>query len=265
MLSIGEFSKVSQLTIKTIRYYHELGILIPERIDRESNYRYYGDTAIYTAQKIRLLKDIGFSLTEIKSIIEQCKDDDDLIGFVERKLNVIDNKIKEYNNQKKELSFFLNSVNIKDKNTENVILEEKIPAKLICGIRFQGKYHEIGNYFKVLFKKAGRYIHGKPFALYYDQEYKEDNADIEACIEVKKKVTIDGINCRLLNGGDGITTIHKGSYETIGSSYKRIFDYCYNQKYKIAIPGREYHIKGPGIIFKRNPEKFISKIELIKE
>ncbi len=52
MFSIGEFSKVTGLTVKTLRFYHEQGLLDPTHIDPETGYRYYGPAKVETARVI---------------------------------------------------------------------------------------------------------------------------------------------------------------------------------------------------------------------
>ena len=69
MLSIGEFSQTARLTVKTLRYYHELGILVPARVDETTGYRYYNEASYEKASAIAALKELGFSLTEVKSIL----------------------------------------------------------------------------------------------------------------------------------------------------------------------------------------------------
>ena len=65
MYKIGEFSKLTNLSITTLRYYNEIGILIPEDVDIYTNYRYYSENNLYQAKVINLLKEAGFSLDEI--------------------------------------------------------------------------------------------------------------------------------------------------------------------------------------------------------
>lgn len=67
MYRIGEFSKLTNLSIRTIRYYNDIGLLIPEEVDIFTNYRYYGERNIYEAKIIEELKSVGFTLEEIKN------------------------------------------------------------------------------------------------------------------------------------------------------------------------------------------------------
>lgn len=69
---IGDFSKISKLSIRTLRYYHEIGILSPSFIDNNNGYRYYDDNCIEKARIINELKKLEFSLGDIKEILNDC-------------------------------------------------------------------------------------------------------------------------------------------------------------------------------------------------
>jgi DNA-binding transcriptional MerR regulator len=260
MLSIGEFSRVTQLSIKALRLYHEKGILIPNKIDMESKYRYYQRSAVEKGLIIKKLKDMGFSLQEIKNIVFECSDDRQLAVHVENKLAEITHTIKEYKELQTKLSSFL--AGTQEEKMKYIIDIERIeiPMQLICSIRFKGKYSEVGSRFGRLFKRCGSAIKGKPFSLYYDGDYKEENADIEACISVTKEIASEEIQCRQLTGVQAVTLVHKGPYQELGRSYMRVFEYCREYGLETDLPFREQYLKGPGMIFKGNPQKYLTRL-----
>ena len=67
MFKIGEFSKLSMLTIKALRFYEKEGVLIPAHVDEWSGYRYYEASQLGTAATIKALRQLDFSLEEIKA------------------------------------------------------------------------------------------------------------------------------------------------------------------------------------------------------
>ena len=69
MYKIGDFSKMSKVTIKALRYYEKEGLLIPSCIDEANGYRYYESNQLVDISKIISLKQIGLSLNEIKKVI----------------------------------------------------------------------------------------------------------------------------------------------------------------------------------------------------
>ena len=81
MFSIGEFSKVTGLTVKTLRFYHEQGVLLPSQVDPETGYRYYAESKIETARVIRQLRGLGFSLMEVSEMLGRYDDEADILAY----------------------------------------------------------------------------------------------------------------------------------------------------------------------------------------
>lgn len=264
MLSIGEFSRVTRLSVKALRLYHEKGLLIPDKIDYGSKYRYYRGSAVGKALVIKSLKDMGFSLKEIKKIVVECSDDRELLGYVEQKIEEVDRAIGEYREIRDNLALFVSHTESREDEEprDAGITLEEVPVRWICSIRFSGKYREVGGRFATLSKKCGRYMKGKPFSLYYDGEYKEEGADIEACVPVRKQVDIQGIACRELAGGKAVSLLHRGPYHELNRSYQRLFEYCRARDIRHELPILEQYIKGPGMIFRGNPGKYLTRIFL---
>lgn len=263
---IGQFSKITKITIKALHYYHEYGILVPVRIDQFSGYRYYSEDQLEKARIIKELKTLDFSLKDIKDILENYSEDADIFKNISDKYVQISNKIVKLKEIQNNLEIILLQMEEEKMSVnDNQIIIKNLPDMIIASIRFKGKYEEVGKAYSELFKKSGRYIAGKPFLLHYDEEYKEENADIEACIPIKKEINADKINCRVLKGGQALTLIHKGPYPTIGKSYKILIDYINKNNLTIQTPTRDIYLKGPGMIFKGNPHKYITEIQVFTE
>ena len=78
MLKIGDFSKLSRVSIRMLRHYDEIGLLKPVWIDPESGYRYYSAEQLPVAGRINALKDMGFGLAAIGEILP-CYEDRDAL------------------------------------------------------------------------------------------------------------------------------------------------------------------------------------------
>ncbi len=265
---IGEFSRITQLSVKALRHYHKLNILVPQEIDEWTKYRYYTEPQIEKARAIKILKKMDFSLLEISRILKDCDEDADIIQHLSVKAGEIQEIISKYRKVQKEIDRIINQKTMNSTNNlSNKIEIKKVEDLNMVSIRYLGKYPEIGKYFGKLYKACwGKVDRSKyPFALYYDDDYKEENADIEACLPVKDEVKMAGIEYRQLKGGQAYCLIHKGPYETIGESYKKILDRIKVDKAEIESPSRELYLKGPGIIFKGNPENYLTEIQIIKK
>lgn len=92
--SIGEMAKLHNTTIKTLRYYDEIGLLKPIQIDQNNSYRYYSTEQFEQLNTIQYLKEIGFTLKKIKRHLDH-RDIDGFLALLEKQKTLTENKIKE--------------------------------------------------------------------------------------------------------------------------------------------------------------------------
>ena len=68
-LTIGAFSRLTHLSVKTLRYYHEVGLLEPAVVDPDSGYRYYRPGQAQSAQLVRRFRDLGLPVADVKAVL----------------------------------------------------------------------------------------------------------------------------------------------------------------------------------------------------
>ena len=69
MLKIGEFSKLSRVSVRMLRYYDAIGLLKPAETDRFTDYRYYSEAQLPVVCRITALRDMGFPLAEVRALL----------------------------------------------------------------------------------------------------------------------------------------------------------------------------------------------------
>ena len=74
MYQIKEFSYLCKTTIKTLRHYEKVGVLLPKEINSLTGYRFYEESQVETFQQIKTLQEAGFTLKEIKDILYSTKE-----------------------------------------------------------------------------------------------------------------------------------------------------------------------------------------------
>lgn len=262
---IGQFSRITRITVKALRHYQEQGVLNPTYVDEKTGYRYYGEALLEKAQAIQALKELGFSLEEIANILKNYQEDEDMAEFLKSKADEIQEKLTHYKDIRNNLNFVLLNVESTGMKIQNNIVEMKeIPDQLIASVRYQGRYEQIGEAFKKIYKAAGFHVAGKPGALYYDDEFKEEGADIEGFVPIKKSMKKGDVTVKNLLGGKAYCITHVGPYERISQAYKKIMDHLVDKDIKYQTPIREIYKKGPGMIFKGNPEKYVTEIQFLE-
>lgn len=138
MLRIGEFAKLSKVTIKALRYYEKEGLLVPKHVDKFNSYRYYDNEQLKEIAKIISLKQYGLKIDEIKKIIIN---NENLNELLKNRKKELEETILKYNNQLSKI---------------NYILEEKKMAKEI----------KMGDIFYINVKNLGSFGYEKSKSMY---------------------------------------------------------------------------------------------------
>ena len=262
MLRIGEFSRITGLTIKALHYYQKEGLLVPEFTDSENGYRYYSPKQIDSGLTIALLRDLDLPVGLIRSILAESN-----VPVEQR----IKSALKQYhatllkrieNDRERErrivslLTETLPASGSRSATAMEDIEEVLLPDIHVLSLRFNGAYSEVGLYFKRLYRTAGMAASGPPFCLYHEMHYSE-RADIEACLPVRSPLRRNGLSSHIISGVKTISTVHRGPYNTIGQTYARLFEHANGRP-----PLREVYEKGPGIFFRGNPDNYRTRIHL---
>ena len=95
LYSIGEFSIITKLTIKAIRFYHEKGLLPPAYIEESTGYRFYGREEIEKARIISLLRGFELPLTDTKAILEDTLNNAKIAEILGKHRQLLHQRIKE--------------------------------------------------------------------------------------------------------------------------------------------------------------------------
>ncbi|RLS59563.1 MAG: MerR family transcriptional regulator [Planctomycetota bacterium] len=265
MFSIGEFSRITGLTIKTLRFYHERGVLVPARVEVGSGYRYYDQRNLETARAISALREFEFSLDEIVDILNDHSDESDILIFLERRKKILKGRIARDRDLVLSIDRIIQLETETRQMTQQKTIEVEVkalPPILVAGVRMTGRYEECGKVFGKLSRSLGRQICGPPLCLMYDDEYREEDANFEPCMPVRKRVQIEDIDVRELPEQQCLSIIHLGPYKELGRTYEKLIRYAKEQGYTLTLPSREVYLKGPGMIFKGNPKKYLTEIQI---
>jgi len=110
MLKIGEFSRLSQVTIKTLHHYDELGLIKPVHIDPVTNYRFYEVEQLPRIHRIMALKEMGLSLEQIGLMLEKELPTEEIRGMLHFKQAEIQQEMREAHRQLSMVEFRLRMI-----------------------------------------------------------------------------------------------------------------------------------------------------------
>ena len=260
MLKIGEFSKLSHLTIKALRFYEKEGLLLPESIDDWTGYRFYETSQLEEAAKIKAYRQLGLSIEEIKSI--QKGSDMKLIFAA---------KAEKLKKQKEEIDVRLSIINhiLEDKKMKYQVTVKEIPSAIVYYTEV--KVRNFSEMMTIIPKLGAECMELNPdikctlppyeFCEYLDEEHKETDILIrhnEAVDRFGKES--ERIKFREIPAVKALSIFHKGSYDEIGEAYAYIMKYAKDNGYKVTGFSRECYIDG--IWNKESAEDWLTEIQL---
>lgn len=265
-LKIGEFSRLMQTTVKTLRHYEQIGLLLPDEIDEATGYRYYRMEQMQRLNAIKDLKSLGFSLDEIKDIY----DDDTHTPSLE----ILEAKIDDCRRQLRELEQRrLRLAVLADSRKQLLIMEkfsiQSLPEIIVASHReVVENYDAIGamcvNVIGPEMQRLGCKCPppGYCFTIEHDKEYKPKDIDIEYCEQVEEAGEDSAIITfkRLPAVPTALCMKHVGPYDRFYQSYVELFKYAEEQGYQIAGAPRTCYIDG--CWNQEDPEKWLSLIQL---
>lgn len=265
-LKIGEFSRLMQTTVKTLRHYEQIGLLLPDEVDEATGYRYYRMEQMQRLNAIKDLKSLGFSLDEIKDIY----DDDTHTPSLE----ILEAKIDDCRRQLRELEQRrLRLVVLADSRKQLLIMEkfsiQSLPEIIVASHReVVENYDAIGamcvNVIGPEMQRLGCKCPppGYCFTIEHDKEYKPKDIDIEYCEQVEEAGEDSAIITfkRLPAVPTALCMKHVGPYDRFYQSYVELFKYAEEQGYQIAGAPRTCYIDG--CWNQEDPEKWLSLIQL---
>ena len=265
-LKIGEFSKMMQVTVKTLRHYEQKGLLIPDDVDEWTGYRYYSITQMQRLNTIRGLQRQGFSLEEIKDLFE---DESQMpsVAQLTKKIEETERQLQILMERRHQLLKWMDSH--KQIRTMEKFSIQSLPEIIVASHReIIPDYSALG---QLCVNKIGPEMQrlgckcpppGYCFTIEHHQEYRATDLDIEYCEQVEEMGTDNTIIQfkRLPAVPKALCMQHVGPYERFHESFTEAFAYMEEQGYKLAGPLRTSYIDGAWN--KANPEEWLSIIQI---
>lgn len=265
-LKIGAFSKLMQVTVKTLRHYEQIGLLAPDEVDQWSGYRYYTLDQMQRLNAIRRFKDVGFSLEEIKDLFDN-ELHEPSIGQINEKLQECGRQIRLLQRRSRQLAEMANAKK-KIKKMEKFSIQT-LPSIIVASHRSIIKtYADLGplcvNVIGPEMQRLGCKCPpmGYCFTIEHNKEYTPTDIDIEYCEQVEE-MGQDSVIIQfrqLEEVPKALCMKHYGPYDRFYASYTEAFKWMEEQGMQIAGQPRTSYVDG--IWNQEDPEKWLSIIQI---
>jgi effector-binding domain-containing protein len=251
MFKIGDFSRLSFVTVKTLHYYDEIGLLKPVKVDR-LNY-------------IVALKNLGLSLEEIGTLVTNDLTPVQMRDIFILKKAELQQRVSEEQRRLEQVEKLLNQIEKEGKMPDYQVVMKKVAPMKIASVRgVVPNYGDVTILFEKIvpvFTEHAASIAGAPLAIYYDMEHKEKDVDIEVAVPISEDLDLhDPVKVRELPGEDNVATmIHHGPYDTIHVAYQALMTWCDSNGYELAGPDREVYLTAPGET--KDPSAYVTELQ----
>jgi DNA-binding transcriptional MerR regulator len=194
MLRIGEFSRLSQVTIKALRYYDDLGLLKPVSIDKFTGYRYYSVEQLPRLHRIMALKELGLSLEQITRLLSDELSTQEMRRMLRTQQDEIQQRIEEEQARLTQVEFRLRMIDMEDAMPDLDVIVKPVPPVRALTLRTSLR---LGNLlaFQLELEQAMAQYHVKPVGpmtdIHYAEEFHADFQDVEFVLPVDDTQTED--------------------------------------------------------------------------
>lgn len=203
MFKIGEFSKLTQVSVRMLRYYDEKGLLNPFKIQQDSNYRCYSVEQIPTLNRIKFLRDLGINVKEIKAALANWQPDH-IEVLLQKKEAAIQQAIETERRKLEKLAYAKGDLLL-----ENLQVHCDIEIKAIPGYQALSLRRTVASYYDegVLWQELVKFMKKRKiadesqasamatFTIYHGPEYVDSGVDMELCVPLAAVGADEGDFC----------------------------------------------------------------------
>ena len=257
MLKIGEFSKLTQISIRMLRYYDETGLLKPAAIDPQTGYRLYSSDQLTRLNQILALRDCGFTISEISAMMGSQSLSPALIEAKQKEIQQIIAAEQISLKQLQSQGHFADPVQIVIKAVPDchvLSLRRVIPDYYAEGALWQAM---------AAFVQTERLTAvGQAFSIFHDEAYQEKNVDVELCLPVKQSGKNQGdFRFRDVEGRAAMaSTFVCGPFSEIAGAYRAFVRWLEENGTLLDGPDRQIVHRGPWN--ETDPRQYLTEIQI---
>lgn len=265
MLKIGDFSKLSRISIRMLRHYDELGLLVPKTTDDFTGYRYYAEDQLTVAGRIVSLKDMGFSLSVIGEIMQKYHDPQALAGFLEVKYAEVKAEAVQTRQRMLLLETAMERLR-KDETAMNYNVTLKtLPKRHVASVRqVIPAYQEEGLLWKTLMQETTPLNlqpdnTGHTLAIFHDKSHKESNVDVEIQMDVRGSYhDTEHVVFKTEPEVEIASATYRGSYEQLIGVNHAVAEWIRDNGYDFD--GAMFLIYHVGPDKTQNPDEYVTEV-----
>ena len=250
MFKIGEFSRLSRVSVRMLRHYDQLGLLTPSQTDSFTGYRYYSAEQLPRLNRIIALRDLGFSLEQVSGMLEEDLSTDQLLGMLKLKRAEVEEQMKSEQQKLGRLEVRIRQMSEWPQSATYDVVLRDIEPELVAAYREVAPDDDrLQQMFEMLETYVARYEGARadkpPLSIYYDDEYREKDMDVEVAVPLRYPIPEnESMRVRQLPRLSNVAcVVHVGEYSGIYQAYNALLAWIEANDFQMTGPIREIYIR----------------------
>lgn len=256
MFKIGDFSKLTKVSVKTLHHYDELGLFKPVHVDDMTGYRYYSFEQLPRLNRILALKDLGFSLETIAELLREGLASDTLETLLKLKQGELEEQLTETQERLERVSTRLKHLQQEGTMPAHEVILKTVDPIAIASAREiiapekmrEGCLALLDKVFQILEQQKINYT-GTTLALYHDNSEKGIDTEMAVLLEqTLPPTTHNGVRLQTLPQVQMASVVYKGTFnafDTVGKIHIDIGNWIEANGYQITGANREIYWQPP--------------------
>ncbi|SDP34007.1 DNA-binding transcriptional regulator, MerR family [Pedococcus dokdonensis] len=244
MLAIGEFSRMTHLSVRTLRRYHEAGLLEPDVVDPSSGYRYYSTDQIPVAQVIHRLRELEVPLTDVQRILRS-PDPDQRAALVAEHVGRLESELARTRAAVVSLRRLL--------APEPAPLEVEVraePATTVAAVEDLVDEPDVSAWYAGAMAELDAVVgptpeHGPPGGLYDNALFERGRGRLVVYRPTPEPPTRGRVHPVTLPAVELVVTIHEGEHDSVEVTYGQLGTWVASNALTVDGPVRERYLVGP--------------------
>ena len=252
MIKIGDFARLSQVSVVTLRYYDEMDLLKPVQVDHFTGYRFYSTNQLPRLNRILALKDLGFSLEQIKLMLADGLSLEQLRGMLTMQRIEVEKHLADEQERLVRIESRLRQIEMENKMPNYDVVIKTVPAMLVASRRVTIPTNDqVPEYLGPAYTEAYDFVRrqgaketGPCFALWHSPADVYENEDAEAIVPIDRPLKgTDRVKVYELSSTQAASVVHQGEFEDFTQGHAALLEWIDANGYKIVGPYREIYIK----------------------
>ena len=265
MFRIGEFSRLSKVSVKALRHYDDMGLLAPASVDRFTSYRYYTADQLPRLNRILALKDLGLSLEEIRRLLAEGLPAAELRGMLRIKQAELERHLAEEQARLGRVAARLQQIEEEDAMPTHEVIVKEAPAMRVASVRAiipdYGAQAPLWEELSAYLGQHGLKPNAACLTIYHDEDYREQDVDAEVCEPVDARLDETGrVKIYDLPACSVAATVHQGPYDGLNGAYGALMSWIGANGYRIVGANREIYLHN-WADHHVGPEDFVTEVQ----